>query len=341
MNFNSPKYIIRWAIICIITSFFLISCSKKSYQSFVPISSIYDTENKNRNFSSKKVLFDRKDIPADFENLSIRNDQKMINYSKNKNLNSKFDFVDHNFIKYNRNYNNIQKGSYSKNTYIVKRGDTLFYIAWITGNNYYALARRNQIIPPYHLKVGQILIIDNEPIYPGEIIINADLDKKKREKEKKIPTISNDLNISRNFKITISPSVDSNNNDNVFNRIGKWYWPTKGKIVQYFSGVQGGNKGIDIVGSRGQPIFATAAGKVVYVGDALRGYGNLIIIKHNNDYLSAYAHNDNILVDDQYEVKQGEKIATMGSTGTNLVKLHFEIRYKGKSVNPLHYLSKK
>ncbi|WMY95753.1 MAG: peptidoglycan DD-metalloendopeptidase family protein [Arsenophonus sp.] len=339
MNFNSPKYIIRWAIICIITSPFLISCSKKSYQSFIPISSIYDTENKNHDFYSKKVSFDSKNIFAYSEHLPISNYQKIIYDSKHKNLNSKFDSIDNNFIKYNRNYNNIQKGSYSKNTYIVQRGDTLFYIAWITGNNYYDLARRNQIIPPYNLKVGQILIIDNKSISPREIIINSDSEKKKRDKEKKIPTMSNNLNMSRNSRITLSPSVDSNNN--VLNTIGKWYWPTRGKIVQYFSGVQGGNKGIDIVGSRGQPIFATAAGKVVYVGNALRGYGNLIIIKHNNDYLSAYAHNDNILVEDQYEVKQGEKIATMGSTGTNSVRLHFEIRYKGKSVNPLYYLSQK
>jgi lipoprotein NlpD len=118
--------------------------------------------------------------------------------------------------------------------------------------------------------------------------------------------------------------------------ISTWRWPTDGKVIENFSGAEGGNKGIDIAGSKGQAIVATADGRVVYAGNALRGYGNLIIIKHNDDYLSAYAHNDTMLVREQ-EVKAGQKIATMGSTGTS-TRLHFEIRYKGKSVNPLQYL---
>ncbi|WP_025472497.1 murein hydrolase activator NlpD, partial [Yersinia pestis] len=120
--------------------------------------------------------------------------------------------------------------------------------------------------------------------------------------------------------------------------VSGWRWPTDGKTIDSFSASEGGNKGIDIAGSRGQPILATASGRVVYAGNALRGYGNLIIIKHNDDYLSAYAHNDTMLVREQQEVKAGQKIATMGSTGTSSVRLHFEIRYKGKSVNPLRYL---
>jgi len=120
--------------------------------------------------------------------------------------------------------------------------------------------------------------------------------------------------------------------------VSNWKWPTDGKIIDNFSSAEGGNKGIDISGSRGQAIFATANGRVVYAGNALRGYGNLIIIKHNDDYLSAYAHNDTMLVREQQEVQAGQKIATMGSTGTSSVRLHFEIRYKGKSVNPLRFL---
>lgn len=95
---------------------------------------------------------------------------------------------------------------------------------------------------------------------------------------------------------------------------------------------------MDISGSRGQAVNAAAAGRVVYAGNALRGYGNLIIIKHNDDFLSAYAHNENLLVKDQQEVSAGQQIAKMGSSGTNAVKLHFEIRYKGKSVDPTRYL---
>ena len=120
-----------------------------------------------------------------------------------------------------------------------------------------------------------------------------------------------------------------------------WQWPTSGNIIQGFSDTDGGNKGIDISGSRGQSVKAAASGRVVYAGNALRGYGNLIIIKHNDDFLSAYAHNDKILVTDQQEVKAGQEIAKMGSSGTNTVKLHFEIRYKGKSVDPIRYLPRR
>lgn len=120
-----------------------------------------------------------------------------------------------------------------------------------------------------------------------------------------------------------------------------WQWPATGNIIQGFSNSDGGNKGIDIAGSRGQAVKVAAAGRVVYAGNALRGYGNLIIIKHNDDFLSAYAHNDKILVSDQQEVKAGQEIAKMGSTGTNAVKLHFEIRYKGKSVDPIRYLPRR
>ncbi|WP_420021771.1 peptidoglycan DD-metalloendopeptidase family protein [Candidatus Blochmanniella pennsylvanica] len=120
--------------------------------------------------------------------------------------------------------------------------------------------------------------------------------------------------------------------------IKNWYWPTNGIIINTFSDSERGNKGIDISGALGQPILATANGKVVYIGNTLKGYGNLIIIKHDNNYLSAYAHNDMILVNEQQTVKMGDKIATMGNSGTNEVKLHFEIRYKGKSVDPLFYL---
>ena len=102
--------------------------------------------------------------------------------------------------------------------------------------------------------------------------------------------------------------------------------------------MQQGNKGIDIAGLKGSNIVATAAGKVVYAGAALRGYGKLIIIKHNDDYLSAYAHNDKVFVKEKQKIKLGQVIATMGKTDANKVLLHFEIRFRGKSVNPSNYL---
>ena len=268
-------------------------------------------------------------------------------------------------IVYNRSYQNIPKGSYSGETYTVKRGDTLFYIAWITGNDFRDLAQRNNVAAPYSLNVGQTLQVGNgsgQPITGGNAITVADATqggvptspqiKSTPVAQQPVITYSDDSGYSSGSKllpskganvatttapaVTAPPTVSSTTNSST--PVGSWRWPTDGKIIDNFSAAEGGNKGIDIAGSRGQSIVATASGRVVYAGNALRGYGNLIIIKHNDDYLSAYAHNDTMLVREQQEVKAGQKIATMGSTGTSSVRLHFEIRYKGKSVNPLRYL---
>jgi lipoprotein NlpD len=119
-----------------------------------------------------------------------------------------------------------------------------------------------------------------------------------------------------------------------------WAWPAQGKVLGGF-GEAGGTKGIDIAGTAGQPVYAAAAGKVVYSGSGLRGYGKLVIIKHNKTYLSAYAHNNQILVKEGQEVTKGQKIADMGNTDADQVKLHFEIRKLGKPVDPTKYLSEK
>lgn len=116
----------------------------------------------------------------------------------------------------------------------------------------------------------------------------------------------------------------------------QWLMPTNGKVVDGFNQY---NQGINIAGKRGQAIVSTAAGKVVYAGHGLRGYGNLIIIKHDNAYLSAYAHNQRLLVALDQQVKAGQKIATMGDTDSNRVMLHFELRRQGKPVNPLKYIN--
>ncbi|HXX84486.1 MAG TPA: peptidoglycan DD-metalloendopeptidase family protein [Casimicrobiaceae bacterium] len=117
----------------------------------------------------------------------------------------------------------------------------------------------------------------------------------------------------------------------------EWVWPTSGKIVAGFS-ESASLKGIDIAGKAGQPVVASAAGKVVYAGAGLRGYGKLVIIKHNNTYLTAYAHNREILVKEKQEVAKGQKISEMGDTDADQVKLHFEIRRLGKPVDPTKYL---
>ena len=276
-------------------------------------------------------------------------------------------------IVYDRTYGNIPKGSYNGPTYTVKRGDTLFYIAWITGNDFRDLAQRNNVAAPYSLHVGQVLQVGNssgQPITGGNAISIADSSQPAENPSVKpsvrpvaqqpVITYSDDSGDETNSTVNsgskllpsrspvvgsasapitapVNPPTASSTSGNSA-PITTWRWPTEGKIIDSFSASEGGNKGIDIAGSRGQPVVATAAGRVVYAGNALRGYGNLIIIKHNDDYLSAYAHNDTMLVREQQEVSAGQKIATMGSTGTSSVRLHFEIRYKGKSVNPLRYL---
>ena len=114
-----------------------------------------------------------------------------------------------------------------------------------------------------------------------------------------------------------------------------WIWPVKGRILAPFTEAA---KGVDIAGRKGTPVLAAASGRVVYAGAGLRGYGKLVIIKHNNAWLSAYAHNDAILVKEQEEVKRGQKIAEMGSTDSDQVKLHFEVRRQGKPVDPAKVL---
>ncbi|HHT0893280.1 TPA: murein hydrolase activator NlpD [Klebsiella variicola subsp. variicola] len=280
-------------------------------------------------------------------------------------------------IVYNRKYGDIPKGSYTGgSTYTVKRGDTLFYIAWVTGNDFRDLAQRNNVPAPYALNVGQVLQVGNASGQPitGENAVSqasarasggATATTTSAQKSTAVvasqPTITysessgeqsatkmlpNNKPATTTTTVvapvtaptTVSTTQPTASSTSTSSPISSWRWPTDGKVIEHFSGAEGGNKGIDIAGSKGQAIVATADGRVVYAGNALRGYGNLIIIKHNDDYLSAYAHNDTMLVREQQEVKAGQKIATMGSTGTSSTRLHFEIRYKGKSVNPLQYL---
>jgi lipoprotein NlpD len=112
-------------------------------------------------------------------------------------------------------------------------------------------------------------------------------------------------------------------------------WPIKGKVLSSFNEA---SKGVDIGGRKGAPVLAAAGGRVVYAGAGLRGYGKLVIIKHNNTWLSAYAHNDNILVKEQQDVRKGQKIAEMGASDADQVKLHFEVRRNGKPVDPAKVL---
>lgn len=317
---------LRCIVVFTMVSIWLVGCISNNSSVPVPISSINDN---NGDIDIKKIISHAPQINRPRASMNI---SEPMNFSKKGS------------IIYNRRYNNDLKGSYSGFTYQVKHGDTLFYIAWLTGNNYRELAKQNNISAPYNLKVGQILQVHDK------VIIN--------NSNNSIPNLLSTAVTSTpsiNTQITKS-SLGLNRKNNDLKNLGKhdigkkvdenklinsWNWPTNGRIIDSFSTKEGGNKGVDISGMLGQPILAAASGKVVYAGNALRGYGNLIIIKHNDDYLSAYAHNNTLLVHEQQEVNRGQKIATMGSSGASSVRLHFEIRYQGKSVNPLRYLPRR
>lgn len=271
-------------------------------------------------------------------------------------------------------YSQIQKGFYDGSTYTVRKGDTMFLIAYVIGKDVKEIAALNNMSEPYQLTVGQKLktgksgtetitveetvtvpaqpkvtyqqgangtVYSSEgeitgPVKAGTVAVNT---ASRPAVQASVSSVAPAVVASTATTPQVTATTVTAQNQAVASSI-KWVSPTAGRIVQGFSNSDGGNKGIDIAGQKGQDVKAAATGKVVYAGNALEGYGNLIIIKHNDDFLSAYAHNDRILVDEQDNVKAGQKIATMGSTGTSSNKLHFEIRYKGKSIDPMRYLPK-
>lgn len=228
-------------------------------------------------------------------------------------------------------------------TYQVKRGDTLFSIAFRHGMDYRGLARLNRISEPYTIYVGQVLVVSGQTA-GASASTKSTLTNKNHSNSRSSVRQSNSTKVvaPNNQKVYVQnergadpgKTVNSTINGNV----SQWLWPVKGPIVAKFSSQELGNKGLDIGGVTGTPIKAAAAGQVVYAGNALRGYGNLVIIKHNDDFLSAYAHNHRLLVNERDTVTAGQTIAEMGNSDADQTKLHFEIRYRGKSVDPLRYL---
>ncbi len=207
--------------------------------------------------------------------------------------------------------------------YIVRSGDTLYSIAWAFGLDYRSLAKANGLTPPYTIDPGQRLRMTtgvSRKVAPTERQPSRQATPKQN---KPTPVAVKKKRVS--YPVTVA-----------FN--GKWRWPAKGRLVAKYSTANGGNKGIDIQGRLGEPIKAAANGVVVYSGGGVRGYGNLIIIKHNNSYLSAYAYNLRNLVGVGMRVQRGQTIATMGRNNGGKVMLHFEIRKNGRPINPLLYL---
>ena len=195
---------------------------------------------------------------------------------------------------------------YHHSYHTVSKGETLYSISFKYGVSMKKLAYWNRIQEPY-------------VIYPGQKLrLNSSAVALKNTGEGKKASSTSSPTPSKNLK-----------------PIGKWNWPLSGKVVEEFSNK---NNGIDIVAKEGTKVKAAASGKVVYAGDALRGYGNLIIIKHNSSIFSAYAHNKKLLVKEEDSIAIGQPIALLGDTEADRVMLHFEIRKDGNPVNPRKYL---
>jgi len=222
--------------------------------------------------------------------------------------------------------------------YSVKQGDTLIRIGLESGQSHRDIARWNNLDNPNKIEIGQVLRV----IPPG-VAEDAVVTK---------PVLANKLNTTplasaAPAKAASAPTAGAPAPTAVASAPASagttideemvFLWPSKGEVVAAFDEAKN-RKGLDIAGAAGEPVLAAADGKVVYAGSGLRGYGNLVILKHNGTYLTAYAHNQALLVKEEQSVKQGQKIAEMGNTDSDRVKLHFEVRKMGKPVDPAKYL---
>jgi lipoprotein NlpD len=250
-------------------------------------------------------------------------------------------------------YQQRNRGTLTVSSYTVQRGDTLYAIAFRAGKDVRQLASINNIVSPYTIYPGQILRLTGKAKSRSENAqtSSASSGRALRNTNKNNSSLEKS-NSSTNRTKSVAPKnqkgygqiIPENNkktaNNTLNGNLVQWQWPVKGKIISGFSHQEQGNKGIDIGGREGSRVNAAASGLVVYAGNALRGYGNLIIIKHNDDYLSAYAHNRRLLVAEKQMVTAGQQIAELGSTDATDARLHFEIRFRGSSVDPLKYLPK-
>jgi lipoprotein NlpD len=265
--------------------------------------------------------------------------------------------------------------------YTVKRGDTLYRIALENGQDYRDIATWNNLANASSIKEGQVLrvappgAVENTAGVVAKPIATSSVVEARALDQPPAATATQNGSLKREPKVGKEPYSDE-----AYARLNKasepakgippvvipaetkpevkpepkpepaaaspagpddvpWIWPVSSKVTAPFS--DSGNKGLDFSGKAGESVIAAGDGKVVYAGAGLRGYGELVIVKHNATYLSAYAHNRKILVKEGQQVSRGQKIAEMGDTGTDSVKLHFEIRKQGKPVDPAQYLPKR
>lgn len=226
--------------------------------------------------------------------------------------------------------------------YTVERGDTLYSIAFRANLDVRTLAAYNELADPYLIQPGQVLQLKpTKTRVPPQLktkVQTRDVDPDKNTEYLETKSQQSDHTNAKEPPRQQAPLVHVPVEVFPSNQQIRWQWPTEGRVSQEFSNAETGSKGLDIAGERGQAVRAAAAGKVVYAGNALRGFGQLIILKHNDDYISAYAHNQQLLVQEQQWVNAGETIAKMGDTDAEQVKLHFQVRLRGVSVNPRNYL---
>ncbi len=247
-----------------------------------------------------------------------------------------------------RSIHDYERASLKQDKYQVQQGDTFYSIAFRANQDIRALAQRNNIREPYTIFPGQVIHLTSKK--PAtEIVaktqnkgyVNTEVKHKSRQNNQNKPKTNNQatrkpVKVATQAKPQPTPIATSAAEP--YKKDLNWQWPATGNVFREFSTAATGSKGVDISGQRNDPIYAAEAGKVVYAGNALKGYGQLIILKHNDDYISAYAHNHRLLVKEQQWVKKGDEIAKMGDSDAAQVMLHFEIRFRGKSVNPRHYL---
>jgi lipoprotein NlpD len=251
--------------------------------------------------------------------------------------------------------------------YTVKKGDTLYRIALDFGQNYRELVAWNNLADPNDIKVDQVLRVAppdaatkrgtaSGPAQVGAVATGSGVEtralsapppanvpnKNAPHGEKRLYSDTalaemqkSDGGIAPPTKPASSVEATTDKSDSAAEEAVAWTWPAEGKLLSSFDE---GRKGIDIAGKSGQPVLAAGAGKVMYAGSGIRGYGNLVIVKHTNNLLSAYAHNKTILVKEGQSVAKGQKIAEMGDSDADAVKLHFEIRQQGKPVDPTKFL---